>query len=223
MKTTMVTVDFRAQAVALYAGRTTFQEFALATRAHWERLALYIARRWRAPEWHSVEDVVQELLLGAWVSVWNYDPAKSVSGDIASYLVWNAVDKAKKKQHKARGATLHGNADGATGHALAERPISARERPEDWLDVMLNEPPTQEEVVEARERVEMLEAVCETQREIAAIRALIGAGSLAQGAERLYEDKDSCRRLSIATPADAARAVVETAYGVAARLGVAAA
>lgn len=216
--------DFSVHVRALHDGRVTFNDFARSTRAHWERLALYIARRWRTPEWFAPADIVQELLLGAWLAVWKWDPARGGgAASLAKYVVWNAVDKAKKKAHKARGAVLSGNADASPGRALLERPISARERPDDWLDVMHNAPPEQHERVEQRERYAALEAVCDSQRQRVALAALAVSGSLADAAVMLYEDPAARCAARISSPKQAAATVVETAYAVAERIGIAAA
>jgi DNA-directed RNA polymerase specialized sigma24 family protein len=101
---------FEQHARAYYEGKITFNEFARETMPQWRSLAHYLLRRWRAPVWVEPEDVVQDLLEGAWRRLWDYDEARGVG--IAGYLIYNATDYAKKKLHKTRNAKRSGNADG---------------------------------------------------------------------------------------------------------------
>jgi hypothetical protein len=94
----------------VYEGRATFDELTRGSkrRGQWRALAASILRKWQVPIWVSVDDVEQDLLIAAWLKLWDYEPARGVS--ITGYLVYNAYDKAKKAGHKARGAVRSGNA-----------------------------------------------------------------------------------------------------------------
>lgn len=105
----------------LREGRISFTEFARESRPAWEALATYIARRWRLPSWGTTEDLVQELLLGAWEFVWKFEPCMGTT--IRRFVIYNAVDKAKKHAHRMRGASLSGSADRNPSHV--ERPLAA--------------------------------------------------------------------------------------------------
>lgn len=96
-----------ATATAVFEGRVSFE--ALVEKEDWGRLAGDLLNRWPAPGWVDKEDVVQELLIGAYEKIWEFQPDRGVK--IGRYVVWNAVDKAKKKIHKWRGAKLHGSSD----------------------------------------------------------------------------------------------------------------
>jgi DNA-directed RNA polymerase specialized sigma24 family protein len=85
---------------ALRAGRLTFDGFVRATRLEWFRLAAYLLRRWSAPADVGLEDLVQEMLLGAWDVVGRFDPRRGKS--VQQFVVWNAVTRAKKWLHKQR-------------------------------------------------------------------------------------------------------------------------
>jgi len=71
--------------------------------------AIALDRRWKSPL--SKEDVMQEVFMAvvAVIRAGRYDPTRETSA--ADYIVWNSLDKAKKRIHKARGAKLSGNAD----------------------------------------------------------------------------------------------------------------
>jgi DNA-directed RNA polymerase specialized sigma24 family protein len=110
-----------AAAVAqLMGGRLTFGEFLRATRQDWERMGRYLMRRWVAPPGVELADVVQELHVGAYRAIGTYDPTRSANP--TAYVVFSAIDKAKKWLHKQRGANLHGNSDSAPG--VLPTPIS---------------------------------------------------------------------------------------------------
>lgn len=124
-------MGFRSKSMDVHArqmweGKITFAKFWELTASHWRGLAAMLMRRWKAPEWVEREEIEQELMLGAWIAMTKYDPKRSA--DPAAYVVWNAVDKAKKKLHKIRGAVLHGNPDSAPGQW--EVPFSHLSHPE---------------------------------------------------------------------------------------------
>ncbi len=103
--------SFDEQLVALREGYLTPQQFFAQTRVVWQRLAAYLLRRWRAPASYTQEDVVQELMFAAYEFVWRYDPQLAKGRTIGRYVEWNALDKAKKELHRARGCKLSGDPD----------------------------------------------------------------------------------------------------------------
>jgi RNA polymerase sigma factor (sigma-70 family) len=88
----------------LREGQLSFASFAIETRADWERLAAKLLTRWKAPSAVDSEDLVQELLLEAWVSVGKYDPER---GPLKAFVVWRAMNAAKRWLNVQRGVSSH--------------------------------------------------------------------------------------------------------------------
>lgn len=99
----------------LHAGETTFAAFYAATRPEWRRMALSICRRWSLPCGVMVEDVEQEMLLGAWRALGRWDPARA---SLVGFVVFSARSAASKWIHKQRGARRW------DGHSPSEFPIA---------------------------------------------------------------------------------------------------
>jgi DNA-directed RNA polymerase specialized sigma24 family protein len=206
--------QFEAEARALYDGRTTFGEFAARTRGKWASLAKMIMRRWRLPCWASEEDVVQDLLVGAWVGIWRWDAAR---GGLERYLVWTAVDKAKKRAHRVRGALdLHRCPDRAPGRP--ERPISSVADDDTWAEAILAAPPEQEGLAERALAERRALRACRDRRERVVIRALAREEDLAAGAVRLYADPGARWHLALESEAHAAVVAADVAERVARRI-----
>jgi DNA-directed RNA polymerase specialized sigma24 family protein len=169
----------------LYRGQMSFTEFARITKPRWSALAGYIARRWRQPLWSSVEDLEQELLMGAWQYVWRFEPCMGVR--IERFVIYNAVDRAKKAAHRTRGASLSGSADRNPSHI--ERPFASwSEEGEHALEAMLADEPTQTRVLEQRDSLEGALAACRAPGERAVVEGLLRTGSLLECALALYQD-----------------------------------
>lgn len=166
----------------VFDGRVDFTTFARSTRDRWEKLADYLLGRWRAPRWYSREDVVQELLLGAWSRMWDFDPRRGVA--LARYVVWNAVDIAKKALHKVRGAYRR---DDRSPSVLPEVAVeSFGEDAGEWLTAMGVEA-TQETRMQAAEQVL---GACTNPRERRVMEAILATQCLLAGAFKLYDDTD---------------------------------
>ncbi len=88
----------------LREGSLSFAEFARETQPDWERLAINLLGRWKAPSAVDVEDLVQELLLEAWVSVGKYDATR---GPLKAFVVWRAMTAAKRWLNVQRGVRSH--------------------------------------------------------------------------------------------------------------------
>lgn len=192
------------------AGRCSFEDFVKRSLPSWERYARYLQRRWKGPWWHDREDVVQDLLFAAWDAIWNFDPALAPGGDeeVLRYVVWNALDKAKKKIHKHRGAKLHGNADASPGRW--DVPFSTFETE-----------PTARANVDSAEHVlaeidEVL-AACKSERERNSVRAILQTGSLEEAA-RLIAEADIGARNLYGGIDDLYFKVVQDAAGVVSRM-----
>jgi DNA-directed RNA polymerase specialized sigma24 family protein len=88
----------------LYRGEISFDTFARLTQQDWNRLATRIYNNWRRKLPRGVEliDVRQEMLVAAWRTIPNYDPARGVS--LRSFVVFNACAKALRWLHEQRNA-----------------------------------------------------------------------------------------------------------------------
>ena len=193
-------------------GHTTFEELVQATSTHWTALAHYVCNRWRGPFWVAVEDVRQDLLYGAWRAIFNWDEGRGSS--LAGYVVWNAVDKAKKRMHKARGAELHRTADSnPSRHEL----LATIEGVEPWAEIGV--PAEQEAIVERRQHVERVSERCHTVREALVVRALADTGSVRDAAMVLYGHPDTRRECRFGSDEHAEEATWQAAFAVAERLG----
>lgn len=221
----MVTT-FEIAVQELHDGRCTFDEFARATRGRWQALARYIMRRWRLPPWVSPEDIVQELLLGAWRSIWKYEANRG--GSLARYVLWNAVDYAKKRAHKIRGANLHGNADASPSRfevTLAKRDGDDNEW---WSNLLRAEPEQEENLVRKEEwehergaELDRALAACKSPVEAYIVTALAASDSVQTAADQLYSDWGMRLDCRLSCEEDAVRVVAQSAAAVAARLAVA--
>jgi DNA-directed RNA polymerase specialized sigma24 family protein len=196
-------------------GRVSFNEFARGARPQFTALATYLARRWSPPSWLTIDDLEQELLLGVWRSVWDWDPTRGVP--IKRFVIFNAVAHAKRELHRARGACLHGSPDKA---------LSRMETPMDLDDpevsrIMCIEPEQEARLVLAEERQEALGhalMVCRSDAERRILEAIVNAGTLEGGAATLYGDPTIRRRARWCHEGQAEHHVRRTAAAVAARL-----
>lgn len=172
--------DQRAYAAgleAVYYGVVNFDQLARRTREVWRRLARYVMRRWKLPVWVALEDVEQELLLGAWATMWKWEPGRGPT--LATFTTYNAVDKAKKAAHKWRNAKRSGNkADSAPGRF--ERPVSSLfTAEEDWkVEARTSTPATQHEDLEQSELNARVLKLCVGWHEKVVIQAAIRAKTL---------------------------------------------
>lgn len=188
-------------------GRMTFDELARRTRPNWEKLAQYLLRRWRSPTWVAdVEDVVQDLLLGAWVALKEWDPQHPAAAPLKSYVIFNAVDKAKKRVHTLRKAKRRD--DKAPSRHMV--PVSSLHREgEEPIDVA--------DLVIAYADQDMRLEAGRLLRDVPenlwpALQQYLNEGSISQAAWQLLEDVARARELGITTHREAAL-VVERAVG----------
>lgn len=208
-------MGFEAWARAVHEGSESFDDFARGTGERWRRLAQMIHRRWAQPGWVTLEDVVQDLLVGAWEAIWKWDRRRAPT--IEGYLVWNAVDKAKKRAHKARGAVLHATADrNPSRFDIAMSCFS-----EDAEAAMMSEcvvPPEQDVALEWADMVQRARGACRTEAEVLAVEALAEERSVFRAAARIYEDPDVRLRYRLGDEDKAFRFVERAAVVVAARV-----
>lgn len=114
---------------ALRDGRVSFDAFFAQTVPEWRRLAKYLLARWPVPDAVDVEDVVQELAVAAWQFVGRYDPERGTP--LQRYVVYNAVDKAKKWMHQQRAAYRRDDRS-PSRHALNATSLDETRDP--WLE-----------------------------------------------------------------------------------------
>jgi DNA-directed RNA polymerase specialized sigma24 family protein len=88
------------QATAHHTGAITFDQFARQNTKDWQRMARYLLRRFPA-DCIAEDDVVQELMIGAWQSFAKFEPTrvdkrgKPITAE--RYVTYNALSKAKKR------------------------------------------------------------------------------------------------------------------------------
>jgi DNA-directed RNA polymerase specialized sigma24 family protein len=215
-------------------GRKTFDEFARETRAVWESLAKYVLRRWRVAAWADQEDAVQDLLLGAWTAIYDYDPRHPAAPTLAAYVTYGAVDKAKKRAHKYRGAILSGDADRNPSRiqkcATQLWGEDAARRMEEASVVEAPQGDDVEQAMAVEAALEGSATVAERRALEAALRLGDFAGFLAGDDETLalagaalYDDEESRRACGVRTRREAVRVAVLASQSAAARLLAAAA
>lgn len=209
-------MEFSEAVQVFHDGRMTTSDFFRITRGAWERMARYLLRRWPAPAWVDQDEIVQELQLGASLCVWCYEQRLAQGRTLAEYVEWNAIDYAKKKLHKMRGAKRSGNADANPSHI--ETPLSTFEATTEWVDGLLRQEATQHTHCEV---LEAIEYVCRSERDRHAIEAFLRAGDIVQGAVALYENEETRRVCGIVRPRDAGRLVAMAALALAERLDAA--
>jgi DNA-directed RNA polymerase specialized sigma24 family protein len=193
-------------------GRITEGQFFHATKKDWEHMARYLLKRWKAPTWYEADEVEQELKLAAWKHVWKYEGPENPPELLAKYVIWNALDGAKKKLHKARGAILHGNADSS---------LSRFETPTDfldWGDLAPSVQATQLEDLEAAVRLATARSHCRNTTERIVLDALVDAGDIVGAAVLLYEREDVRAACGLVLPQHAGYLAADVAHELVRRL-----
>lgn len=175
-------------------GRIDLAQYMRATRADYDRMAAYLARRWRPPAWFTTEDIVQELYASTWSSIWAFDAERA---SIERYVVYNTISGAKRRLHKARGAKLSGTPD--KNPSRIEIPASAMLRQgadDETLEDIVSRFAACEDTAESmtiriedmRERAAHIIAACKTPIEQKVIEALLETGDVDEAGEMLYGD-----------------------------------
>jgi hypothetical protein len=224
---------FRRRTRALLEGRETFRVYVEQTRLVWENYARLIMRRWRLPYWVEAAEIENALYMGAWMSVWDFDPRRA--GDdsdhaLTRYVVWNAVCHAKRYAHALRGAHARDN-DRVPGDPMFFcRPISSMtpagvEHTADFAGILINEaseaPGVDDELDDRRasaRREEDIRAACTDERERIVADALIQARGINGAVDILKMDERARRALRIKNDVQATRIVAEVAVALADRL-----
>ncbi len=217
--------NLETQCAKVLAHSITFAAFVDATRVEFTRMAKHLLRRWIPPAWMVPEDLIQELYLGAWLTLFGthpFDPARGIP--LAKYIMWNAMSHAKRALHKARGAKLSGSADRNPSHI--EKPLSSfghdAEAGDHILDQLISDEPLAEQIMimaESREEaVDKAMRACSTARERVAIIALEQGGDVDAAGRVLYDDFDTRIALRLGSEDHATRYVTRAATRVATKL-----
>lgn len=198
-----------------------FGSFVAATRVEFRKMALYLVRRWTPPEWFTLEDIEQELYLGAWKYIWRFDPTRGKS--ISNFVTYNAIQHAKTALHVARGVTISGSPDRKVSNI--ETPLSMFGEEGDGealMSVILGEAPQAEEaLIEHEDRKAACKVAlraCESQQERYVVLAIREAKSVDGASRVLYDDIDNRIDLRLSSEAHAERFVKRHAIAVVQRM-----
>lgn len=203
-------------------GAIDFGQFVAATRGEYRAMAMYLMRRWVTPEWFVLEDAEQELYLGTWRSVWDYDAARGAT--LLRYVTFSAMYYAKRAMHKARGVGLSGSPDKRPSRF--ETPLSRLgPEPDDGDAVAIvrlaEDAVAEAALIDAEERAHALAAAleaCESAQERIALLAVREAGGLDSAGQVLYDDLECRISLRLGSEEIAERYVRKHAAAVARRL-----
>ena len=202
---------------ALRAGTIDARTFFLATNSLWLRLSRYLLRRFKSPAWVTEDELAQDLRIGAWKAVWDYEEQFSNGRSLARYAEWHAVDKAKKRLHKYRGAKLSGNAD--ANPSRFETPISqlgSDETTMEWLEGLAVTAATQLEDCARAELLRRIDKVFHDDGKRYVARLLLdNGGDVEETAIGVFLDRRAMRRCRLTKPREVGQFVATTAVVVA--------
>lgn len=209
---------FGRHAKACHAGNMTLRQFFEQAHPVLVRMGATLMRRWRTPPAVSLEDVVQELMVGCCWAFKRYDPKRAGAAPIGRFVMYNACDKAKKWIHRQRGALLHGKTDNSPPRYavllqdVAERrsrrgqggTAAGRAADVEWAIEGLRTEPEQHERLEQQEYWRTLFSKAPTSRLRWGLLAL-GAtqGDPGRATARIYADPDLRLRLHLSSERDA--------------------
>ncbi len=203
--------DIDAPLLALRCGRLSPDVFERRTRGLWTAQSKKLLQRWRGPVAVDVDDLRQELLLNAWIACGHWDPKRGVS--ITRFVLYNAIDKAKKWLHQQRNAYRR---DDKAGPRF-ERPVSSlnlSEYAEEHFFDSLAVPASAEDAYIRRQN--LVAAVLRApDQHVPAMVALAKTGDIDLAALALKSSTAACVALRLETVADARLAVVHALHAVA--------
>jgi DNA-directed RNA polymerase specialized sigma24 family protein len=186
------------KAAKYVAREQSLTEFLQSNEKSFERMAIYILGRWKAPNDVSVADVVQELRIAAWQYAKKFDPKYGKTPE--QYVVWNTINTAKKWVHRQR----RGRDDWAPSRFDVLSPTGNNEGEGGVIDA------PQETELHRREQLRLLLDRCTSASAAICLMVFFQAES-AEGAARAIMQSDNLRRLcGVTTEKDAARMVRKT-------------
>ena len=205
------------------AGEIDFGDFVAGTRAEFRGMALHLMRKWKSPEWFIVDDVEQELYLGAWKYLWKYDARNPQGVTFVRYIVYNAMACAKRELHKARGVPVHGSPDKKRSQFETPASFLGEDGEGEALiaSLLAEGPRAEEELIEAETRKRAAREalrLCTTTKERYAVLAIREAGSIGDAGRLLYDDVDHRITLRLGSEDQAERFIQKHAGAVARRM-----
>lgn len=191
-------------------GRSTFDEFVRATLDEWQRVAVYLRNRWSVPEAVEPRDVMQEMLLAAWVAVDAWEPSRGVT--LRNYVMWKGITAGKKFLHRQR-AALRRDGCAPSRHDVAESTLPALSSVSKLAGAAVE--PEQECAVYGTELLARFAAGA-TLRDAVCVDALVcTAGDVVAAAGLLYSNTAARVAFRFDSEADARRALVRAATRIA--------
>ena len=215
--------NLATQLFRVRSGEIDFGEFVSNTQKEFRRMAVYLMKRWTAPEWFTADDVIQELYIGVWHYVWQWEESRGTTID--RYITFNVMHKAKRALHVARGVPISGRPDfepsrfeKTVGSLIDGSALDG----EKWMASILSNPPMAEEnLIDQQDRkisVATALKMCETTSERYVVLAIREAGSIDDAAEVLYADIDHRIALRLDSEESAEKFVLQQAWKVAQRV-----
>ena len=206
--------DFEGAVERLRVGRATYNEFVSETRPRWEALAGWLLGRWKLPGWVERDDILQDLLVGAWRACWTYEEGRG-SMPLGRYVRYAAVGHAQKRIHKMRGVSLHT----CVGPSRVDMPMaSLSEEAQRILEALQAMPASQEDELIDRQGTQRAMARCQTIEELLVVQALALTRGLEESAALLHADEDARSLLGLRSEEHAVQVVVRTACAFAQRV-----
>jgi DNA-directed RNA polymerase specialized sigma24 family protein len=209
--------SFEGEVRRLRDGESTYEEFVHATQDRWQALARWLMRKWKVPVWVEAEDIVQELLLGAWHGLWEYEDTRG-HRTLVGHVEYVAVDKAKKKMHKLRGALLHGNADAATGNIDMPFCMWGEDADHKVETRMSIAPPQETTMLHREENAAKMMRLCQSVEEMLIIQAFAITENLQASVTLVYRDEEARALLRLESEEHAAEVLGRAAHSVARRI-----
>ena len=187
---------------AVSTGSISFAQFATITRSLWVYLANRMLKRWPPGPGVSVDDVTQDLLLSAWEAFGHYDQSRGVA--VNRYVLFNAIDKAKKSLHRARGAGQERD------HGRSRVPMPGRQSSIEDDSAMLGRAAKLIEIETLLDHKRALNQYMEglSRDDRVVVEALVASGSCASAAILIYNRYQLRLRLRLGSDEAAHRYVV---------------
>lgn len=185
------------KAAAFVNRKQSVEEFLTMNEADVHRLAVYILKRWKAPNDVGVEDVKQELRIYLWHYRKKFNAERGSTPE--QYLTFNAVSRAKRyvhQQRRARGDKGLGHFELLTSDGVV-------------VDTTAVEPDQEFSLVQ-RERLALMLDRCTSTREAICLAVFFKERDIRGAARRIYEDDELRRLCDVTTKEDASKAVKRT-------------
>jgi hypothetical protein len=195
--------NFDRWAERMVSKEVTFDAFARATRADFDRLARAAARRRRLPGWMGLDDAANALIEYAWHYALERVSKSGAVGYVAgmyragpgAYLRRKLRQKIAKTISRARGENQHRR----KGPPAPEFLSKTGEQGGPGGLPELAEESTVEETVVRSQRFARLRALCDSPRELAVLRAIEqGAGDEKRVAATLASERDVSQEIAAA-------------------------